>query len=157
MKIIAKIKIFSHDTFFRGIFCGVVAGVLKDMIDASFFFSKLEKQFFWTFASFVAFGQLPKGFVMNLIGIILELIFSGLMGFIYTLLAVKIKTRHYLLLGIFYGSLIWFVIRLGIVSFPINELKIPETVARPISIWLLSLFYGLVLTWLERRLSPKTS
>jgi hypothetical protein len=157
MQVVKKIKVLCEDTFFRGAFCGAVAGILKDIIDFIFYIINFEKQFFWTFASVVAYGQSPKGLLLNIIGILLEIIFSAFLGVLFALIAHKIKSRHYLLMGIFYGSMAWFFIRAAIICYKINELKIPHTPFHPFITWLLSMLFGIVLTWLERRLSPKTS
>ena len=157
MKIVEKIRILSEDIFFRSVFCGSVAGVLKDIIDYFFYFFKLDQQPFWYAATLIAYGQPPKGLFMNIIGVLEEIIFSGFWGIPFALIARKIKTRHYLFLGIIYGGMLWFFFRSLILAFQINELKIPQTFFHPVIIWLLSVFYGTVLAWLERKLSPKTS
>lgn len=157
MSVLRYIKILCKDTFFRGAFCGATAGILKDIIDFLYYLFNTKELFFWTFASVVAYGQLPKGLFMNLIGVILEIIFSAFLGVLFAFIVPKIKTRHYLLMGIFYGSMAWFFIRAIIVSFKITELKQLNTTISPFIAWMLSMLFGIVLSWLEKRLSPKTS
>lgn len=157
MSILRNIKVRCEDTFFRGAFCGAVAGVLKDIVDLIFYFFNAEQIFFWSFASVAAFDQLPKGLYITITAFILEIIFSAFLGVVFVLIVLKIKTRYYLLLGTFYGSMVWFFIRAVIVSYKIPELKQPPTAIRPVITWILSMIFGVTLAWLERRLSPKTS
>ncbi|HYH03015.1 MAG TPA: hypothetical protein VEC37_07945 [Bacillota bacterium] len=157
MLIINKLKILCEDTFFRGAFCGTVAGILKDFIDLLFSFSHIKELFFWSFAGVLAYGRLPEGAFMNLIGFVWEIIFSGFLGVLFALIASQIKTRHYLLMGIFYGSMAWFFIRAAVVCYKIEELKTPNTPFRPLITWSLSMLYGIIIAWMERKLSPKTS
>jgi hypothetical protein len=157
MWILRNIKVLCEDTFFRGAFCGAVAGVLKDIFDLIFYFFTAKEIFFWSFASVVAFDQLPKDLFMNIIAVILEIIFSAFLGIVFALIVPKMKTPHFLFMGIFYGSMVWFFIRAIIVSYKIIELKQPPTAIRPVITWILSMIFGVILSWLERRLSPKTS
>jgi hypothetical protein len=154
---IKYIKVLCEDTFFRGAFCGVVAGLLKDIIDFCFSFFKVKELYFWSFSSVLAYGRLPKEAFMNVLGLTWEIIFSGFLGVLFTFMVPKIKTKHYLLMGVFYGSMAWFFIRAAVVCFKINELKTPSTPLRPLITWALSMFYGILVAWLERGLSPKTS
>ena len=147
----------SEDTLFRGTFCGAIAGILKDSIDYIFYAVNTEGVFFWSFASVIAFGKLPKGLFPDIFGLTLEIIFSAFLGFIYAGVTKKIKARHYLINGIFFGSMVWFLIRAAIVGYKINELKTVGIPVRPFITWFLSLVYGITLAWLERKLSPKTS
>lgn len=157
MRLVKKIKILCEDTFFRGALCGGVAGILKDIIDLILYLFKVKGLSFWSFASVVAFDKLPNDLFMNITGICLEIIFSAFLGVLFVLIAQKIKTRHYLLMGTFFGSMAWFFIRAVIVCYKINQLITPATPLRPFITWLLSMVFGIVLAWLERRLSPKTS
>jgi uncharacterized membrane protein YagU involved in acid resistance len=154
---IIKLKKQCEDTFFRGAFCGTVAGIVKDLIDFGFHLLKVKGLFFWSFASAVAYGRVPKEIYLNLFGLILEIIFSGFLGVIFALVASKIKTRHYLLMGIFYGSMVWFLIRATIVCYQISPLDNPSPPVRPLLTWTLSMLFGMILAWLDRRFSPKTS
>lgn len=157
MQILKKIKVLCEDTFFRGAFCGAVAGVIKDIIDFIFNILNLDKQPFWAIGAIITYGHPPKGLLINLIGILVDIIFSAFNGFLFGLIARKIKTRHYLLLGTFYGSIVWFFARVVIICYNINWLKIAHTTFHPFIILLLSMLWGIIVARLDRRLSPKTS
>lgn len=156
MSLTRRIKILSEDTLFRGAFCGIVAGVLKNLVDSIMFAFKMQEVVFWEYASMIAYHKGPKGFLMHASAIILELIFCAFLGIIYILIAERMKTRFYLFMGVFYGSMIWFSVKSFIVLFEINNLK-PETVKTPLITWVLSMLFGVIVAHLERKLSPKTS
>ncbi|MDT3699546.1 MAG: hypothetical protein RO469_08955 [Thermincola sp.] len=108
MSFIVNLKKLSEDTLFRGFICGLAAGALKDLIDYFLFSIEAKERVFWHFASILAFHKPPHEILMHFSALFLELIFSGFLGFIFVLLAQKVKTRHYLLLGIIYGTMVWF-------------------------------------------------
>jgi hypothetical protein len=154
--LLKKLKNLNEDTFLRGAFCGAVAGIVKDVIDSFFYLAKWKEVIFWSFASVLAFHEKPKNLFMHITGFLLEIIFCCFLGIVFTLLTPKIKTKYYLLLGAFYGSTIWFFVKAIIVAYKIEVLK-PKTNLNPFLTWLLSIFFGVVLAFLERKLSPKTS
>lgn len=156
MTFIDHLKKYSEDTLFRGFICGLTAGALKDLIDFVLYSIEAKEHVFWHFTSILAFHKPPHGVLMHFSALFLELIFSGFLGFIFVLFAQKIKTRHYLLLGFVYGTLVWFSIKGLIVASEIEELK-STTISHPLLTWFLSAFFGFVVSLLERYLSPKTS
>ena len=153
-----KILVLSEDTFFRGAFCGLIAGIIKDFISYAFDYFNLQKFPYWGFASVIAFTEhgLPLSLIKDLVGIVLELSFCSLLGLLFVIIAQNLKTKHYICFGVFYGSFIFFFIKAAILGFNITLLKNSDIIG-PIITWALSILYGIILTLLERRLSPKTS
>lgn len=153
-----KILILSEDTFFRGTFCGLIAGIIKDFISYGFDYFKLHNFPYWGFASVIVFTEhgLPLTLIKDLVGIALELSLCSLLGLLFVIIAQSLKTKHYIYLGAFYGSFIFFFIKAAILGFNITLLKNKDIIG-PIITWALSILYGIILTLLERRLSPKTS
>lgn len=143
------------DTFFRGALAGVVGGLLKDLANLVLQAFKLVENSYMTLHAVVAFNRRPQRFVESFFGFVLDLIFSGFIGLLYSLFVRSLKTRHYLLLGFFSGSLVWFAVKALILAFNIDMLQKNLTlVTDPIFNWLLSALYGVVVASLDRELAP---
>lgn len=65
MTLIDYIKNQSEDTLFRGAFCGLTAGILKNLIDYILYTLKLKEVVFWHYASILAFHKPPHGLLMH--------------------------------------------------------------------------------------------
>lgn len=152
-----KIHVLSEDTFFRGSFCGLIAGAIKDIISYVFSYFELLRFPYWTFAERIAFTDraIPFTIGKSSVGLLLELSFSSFLGLLFVFIAQNMRTKHYIYLGAFYGSFIWFAIKAAILAFNISSLK-NEDIISPVITWALSILYGIILAMLERRLSPKT-
>ena len=152
-----RLRILCEDTFFRGAFCGVAAGVVKNFLAFIFFFIIFtDEHYFWKFSSVLAYHGPPENLFMHITALIIELMFCAFLGVIFVLLVASIKTRHYLLMGTLYGSFIWFFVKCIVVIYKVDQLK-PSTTIHPFIIWMLSMLFGLLIAILDKKLSPKTS
>jgi hypothetical protein len=152
-----KLFLLCEDNIFRGALCGLVAGFIKDSVDAILYILDIKSILsFWGFASVVVFNELPKDWFMNIVALTLELIFSAFIAILFVFCIQKIKTRHYLLLGAFYSSMVWFFIKGIILAFTI-ELLTPKTNLDPLIAWLLSMAFGIIIAFLNHKLAPQTS
>jgi hypothetical protein len=146
----------SEDPLFRGMVCGLVAGLSKYFIDLILFSFRIINVGYWDFASLVAFNRLPQNIIELAFASILELMFSAFWGVIFSVLVTKSKTKHYLMLGIFYGSLIWFFIKSIILAFNITKMQPAEqSVVNPLITWGLSMVFGLILAILNHQVNTK--
>ena len=144
------------DTFFRGLIAGFTAGIVKDIPDfflhSVFHFKKLS---FWDYAGVVTFNKMPHSFIEHVVAFGFQLIFSTGLGIVFIFLASKVvKTKHYLLEGLVFGSSVWFIITAAIKVFRITELQ-TKGLSDPLITLLLSMAYGLLLMvidhWLQNR------
>jgi hypothetical protein len=143
----------SEDTLLRGVCSGFLAGLLKDLITYVFFASGIIQTGFWNFTSIVAFNQPPQSTIEFTVAIILELIFSALLGLIFCILVNHLKTKHFLIFGLFYGSLVWFFIKALILASNITKLEPTGLqIADPLVHWGLSMVYGLIVALLDHSL-----
>lgn len=150
-----RLRLLCKDTFFRGAFAGVVGGLLKDIVSLVLLAVRIVENAHIQLHAVVAFNRRPRGFIEGAFGFFFDLIFSGFIGLLYSLLVRAIKTRHHLLLGFFTGSMVWFFVKALILAFDIDKLQFNLlAVQNPIINWLLSALYGVVVAFLDRKLSP---
>jgi hypothetical protein len=137
------------DTFIRGLIAGFLAGILKDIPDALIHVFRIRKLGFWDYAGAVGLNRLPSTWIEHLLAFGLEVIFSTGLGAIFVFLAERIiKTRHYLLLGAFFGGSVWFLVTGLIKIFDLKDLQ-TYTLSEPIINLFLSMAYGLLLMGLD--------
>ena len=144
------------DTFLRGIIAGLIAGAVKDIPDSilhSVF--HLKKLSFWDYAGVIALNRMPAGFLEIALAVLFEVMFSIGLGVFFVFLADKvIKTKHYLLLGLTFGSSVWFFVTVFVKIFGLTQLQ-TKNLSDPILTFMLSASYGLLLTvidhWLNKR------
>lgn len=146
----------SGDVLFRGMIGGLIAGISKYVIDLILFSLRIINVGYWDFAALVAFNRDPQNLIELISASILELTFCIFWGVIFCLLVNKLKTRHQLIFGIFYGSLIWFFIKAAILAFNITKMMPPDqTTITPLITWGLSMVFGLLLAIFNRRFETK--
>lgn len=144
---------WARDTFTRGAICGLVGGAIKDLLDFALALAGIERDYFWNYTGAIAFFRLPKSPVEVAFDIVLELLFSALLGVLLCMIHQRARTRQYILFGIFFGSIVWFIIRTGVLAFHITLLQeANESAVGAISEWVLSMFWGATVAWLEHRL-----
>jgi vacuolar-type H+-ATPase subunit I/STV1 len=147
----------SEDTLFRGMVCGLIAGISKYVIDVILFSLRIINVGYWDFAALVAFNRNPQNLTELISASILELTFCMFWGVVFSLLVSKLKTKHHIPFGVFYGSLIWFFIKAAILAFNITKMMPPDqTTITPLITWGLSMVFGLLLAILNHRFETKT-
>lgn len=145
-----------NDPFLRGLIAGLIAGTVKDIPDSilhSIF--HLKELSFWDYAGVIALNRMPAGFLEIALAILFEVMFSTGLGVAFAFLAGKIiKTKHYLLLGLSFGSSVWFLVTALIKIFGLTQLQ-TKNLSDPTITFILSAAYGLLLTvidhWLKNR------
>jgi hypothetical protein len=143
----------AEDTPFRGMICGLLAGLAKYLMDLSLFLLRIVNKGYWNFASLVAFDKQPQNGIELILASILELMFCAFWGVIFSLLVNKLKTKHSIIFGIFYGNLIWFFIKAAILAFNITKMQPQDqSIVNPLVTWVLSMVFGLILGMLDHRL-----
>jgi hypothetical protein len=99
-----------EDTFTSGFIAGVVSGCITSSLD--FILVKLFKfgdLLFIDFAGFVSFNHHPGNFPEYLYALIIQLLFSGNLGWIFYAL-IKKSPYNQMFKGIIYGITVWFII-----------------------------------------------
>jgi hypothetical protein len=153
MRVVNRLLDLSEDTLFRGVISGLSAGLLKDIINVILFVPGIIQTGFWNYTSIVAFNKTPQSAIEFAIAIILELIFSAFLGVIFIILVNNLKTKHYVIFGLFYGSLVWFFIKTMILTFNITKLEQPaQSIANPLVHLGLSMVFGLILAIIDHQL-----
>lgn len=109
---------------------------------------------FWNYAGYVALGHHPKGFFEDLFALVYEVVFSILIGMIFSYFASWARLRHYLIWGAFYGAIVWFVIRGAVLAFHIEPLR-DSLLATSVLNSLDSVLYGIILGYVVHRLDKR--
>lgn len=146
----------AEDTLFRGMICGLIAGIFKYVIDLILFALRIINVGYWDFAGLVAFNRQPQNLCELISASILELIFCMFWGAVFSLLVRKLKTQHPIFPGVLYGSLIWFFLKAVILAFNITAMMPHDrTSINPLATWGLSMIFGLLLAILNHRFERK--
>ena len=141
---------WKKDPFIRGCTSGLIVGIIKNFLDFCLISLKIKTSYFWKIASVIAFSKPPVGFVENTVAVLVDLIFCSFIGVIYTILRTSLKTRYPLVMGMFYGALVWFFIKASFLLFHVEELRADLLIPlNSISHILLSMLYGVVIAYLE--------
>jgi hypothetical protein len=141
---------WKEDTFIRGCISGLLAGIVKNSLDFCLIMLRIKSNYFWKISSVIIFSKPPHGFVENMVAVVVELIFCSFIGVVYTLIRTNLKTRYPLVMGMFYGALVWFFIKTSFLLFHISEFKKDLAfIPNPISHLLLSILYGAIVAYLE--------
>lgn len=136
----------------QGAIAGIIAGTLKDIPDAILHNTlHITNITFWDYAGTIALGKHPKGFLENAYSFGFEIVFSILLGVIFSLMISRFKVKHYLWWGAYYGAIIWFIIRAAVLAFHIKPLVDGEILTAAVNS-LNSILYGIVLSWLINKL-----
>lgn len=145
---------WKEDTFIRGCISGLLAGMVKNFLDFCLISLKIKSASFWKIASVIIFTNPPHGFIGNMVAVVVELIFCSFIGVVYTIIRTNLKTRYPVVMGMFYGAIIWFFIKTSFLLFHVSEFRKDLTfIVNPISHLLLSILYGAILAYLEYKWS----
>ena len=146
-----KIADLTNDTLFRGIISGLTASILKFLIDLSLLGLGIIKVGFWNYAAIVIFNRHPQAPIEFCFASVLEIIFSTFWGVVFCWLLNRIKTRHSIICGAFFGSLLWFFFRTMILAFKIEQmLPTNQPFINLFTFWALSMLFGAVVATLDQ-------
>jgi hypothetical protein len=144
------------DTFLRGLIAGFIAGIVKDIPDSILHsIYHIKELSFWDYAGVIALNRMPAKFIEIAMAVGFEIMFSTGLGVLFALLSDKIiKTKHYLLLGLTFGSFIWFLITAVIKIFGLTQLQ-SKNLSDPVITFVMSVAYGLLITVINHRLQKR--
>jgi uncharacterized membrane protein YagU involved in acid resistance len=143
-----------EDTFTSGFIAGVVSGCITSSLD--FILVKLFKfgdLLFIDFAGFVSFNHHPGNFPEYLYALIIQLLFSGDLGWIFYAL-IKKSPYNQMFKGIIYGITVWFIIYGVLFLYKIDYI-INQSFYNSVQNYLIALLFGLILPLIHRRQQKK--
>ncbi|TCL58313.1 hypothetical protein EDC14_10426 [Hydrogenispora ethanolica] len=144
-----------NEKFSTGVIGGVIAGLLKDIPDAVFYYGfKLTSLTFWDYAGTIALGHHPRSAAEQIYAVFYEVIFSIFVGIVFVYLAPYFETRRYLLRGAIYGAMVWFAIRAAVIAYRMEPLIDGNLLGATINS-MNSIVYGIVLGALVHHLERK--
>ncbi len=143
------------DKLVRGIYAGVIAGLLKDI--PALIFELLFKNphpTFWDYMSLLAIGRLPRSWDEYVMAIIVQVLWCTLLAVAFVYLHPKLQSKHYIIQGAGFGILIWLVIRGLVYFFRTPDLihDSPLTAMMNVNI---SIFYGIIVAIVDKKLADK--
>lgn len=154
------VKSLVEDKFIKGISCGLVAGIAKDIPD--FIVHNILKRSdisFWDYAAVLSLGYHPRSTGEHLFSIFFELLFSAILGLIYMKFIEHFPTRYKVLRGAAFGAFTWFALRSAAQAFHIRLLLRENLLSSAINASL-SVLFGIVLelafNQIERYLSERS-
>ncbi|WP_347490354.1 YqhR family membrane protein [Desulfoscipio sp. XC116] len=143
------------DRLTRGFLAGVVGGVFTDIL--SYISIKLEfaNLHHSDWAAVILFGHQPTNTIETVFSLLIQLIFVGFLGVIFTyLVTILFTSTNYLFKGWLFGVISWFIIYTITFLARIPELA-PLDTGTVITDFTVGSVYGLILAetirWLENR------
>jgi hypothetical protein len=97
----------------------------------------------------------PQGLLEFILAFWYEIIFSIFIAIIYIYLIPYLKTKHYLLRGAVYGTLVWFAVHAAALAFHIDAIINRSDVISSIVNSINSILYGIILAYLIHYLEKK--
>lgn len=146
----------TQDQMMRGVIAGLVAGVVKDLPDLLLQYGlHIKKLVFWDYVGIMLLNNKPSNFMEHLVAFCLQVTFSLGLGVVYSVfIAPRIKTKHYLIRGLLFGAFCWFVLVSIVRLYYVKILLVPDIVT-PVFTIILSSLYGLLVAWVDHRLTPE--
>lgn len=146
-----------EERYLRGLFAGLIAGVIKDIPDLFLVdLFKIKKLGFWDYVGEMFFAQIPRSFFEHFVAFSMEVAFSMALGIIFSQIIIPLfPTKHYLVRGTIYGCSCWFVLSSVIKLFYISALITKGDLFTPLATLLFSAGYGLLLGYLDKVFSPQ--
>lgn len=135
-----------HDRFVNGLIAGAIAGLIMDGIDLLGYALKLDDVRYLDFAAIIAFGKTASNLGEFMVGIFVELCFKAIVGGIFAMLILNIKSKYLYLKGIIFGVTVWFFVYAIITVFKATEFPKPN-LSDAISHIINTSVYGIVLAF----------
>lgn len=133
------------DKFIRGMISGFAGSVAKDFLGLILvYIIKLTPLSFWDYAGMIVFLRRPKGVMEYLFSMLIQLSFGMFLGSVYSYLSPLLNSKHYIIKGAVYGTVVWFGISTAILVFKLN-IEGHSTLNTAIANLLTALVYGAVL------------
>jgi len=141
------------DRFARGLVAGIIGGIVMNIwsVMAVYIFG-WEIIRFVDWAGIILYGDMPRSHLEGIMALVLQLLWSGLLGIGLAFLIQQVTSREYLIKAVFFGVMVGFIVYAIPVMFkmPYLSQKSLVTVASNHiggAIW--GLTSGLVLRWLD--------
>ena len=141
------------DRTFRGFIAGVAGGISMEVWDlTSYYFLKFGTFRFLDWAAMMIYGERPESITETIISFFIQILWAGFIGIIFAFLIPRISSKGYLLKGLFYGFITFFIIYSIPVLFQVPHLKItgPNTqFSHFIGSFIFGVVTALTLHWLD--------
>jgi len=143
------------DRFFRGLVSGLVGGIAMNLWSlVSRFVLKWELLSFIEWAGVALFGDLPRSHLQGAFALLMQLLWTGLLGVLFAFLVPVVTSRGYLIKGAFFGVITGFALYAVPILFQAPFLT-KHSFATVFSNHMGGLLWGLAtaqsLQWLDRR------
>jgi uncharacterized membrane protein len=144
-----------NDKIIRAFIAGLIGGAIKDILDLiSYYCCRFTNYRYLDFTAMIIYGKKPFFWWDTVFVQFIELIFSGLIGIIFTAVIPRESNRNYLIKGWLYGVAVWlFLCIIGMIFKTPFFTLIPWQTAN--SDFLTSSVYGIVLALTLRYFDKK--
>ncbi|MCW3488519.1 DUF1440 domain-containing protein [Dethiobacter alkaliphilus] len=142
------------DKLARGLVAGIAAGVVMSMADLILTGFGWVKFPYYDWGLSLISGSVAETFPEIAIGLVIHLMFAGVLGVIFSYAIQLIPSTNSLLRGWLYGVVVWFAVHVIVNLFGFQPLK-PIPMSQLLSDFLTASVFGLVLAATNNRLSPK--
>lgn len=98
------------DRFFRGLTAGIIGAIAMNLWSLfAVFILGWEVVKFLDWAGIILYGELPRSHVEGTLALLMQILWSGLLGVGFAYLIPYIKSEGYLIKGAFYGVIVGFI------------------------------------------------
>lgn len=141
------------DRITAGFISGLIAGIVMNMIDWLGVLLGFHQERLLNWAAIAVLGRLPNTIAEIIFAQFAQLVFSGLLGVLFSVILLSEIRGNYLVKGWLFGLLAWFAIYATSIALRLPTLE-QHTLNATISHFVSSSVYGLILAvtfnWLTR-------
>lgn len=143
------------DRFTRGFIAGIAGGIAMEITNViNYDIFHIAKMRLLEWASIFVHGNKTTTTGEFVFALMIQILFSGLVGIIFAYLITWLNSKNYILKGIVYGFAIWFAsYSIPILFKKINNVATGTALSNIISAVVYGIVLGATLKWLDKRVN----
>jgi len=134
------------DRVTAGFISGIIAGIAMNIVDWIGFIIGFHEERLLDWAAIAIYGHLPNTLAEIIFAQMGQLFFAGFLGFILSVILLKLTSGNYLIKGLLFGLIAWFALYAISIAIRLPSLE-QHTLNTTISHFISSSVYGLLLTF----------
>lgn len=133
-----------NDRFIKGLFAGLVAGIVHDFYDVITNLLKIDEHSYFDWVGIVIIGKEPKTLIEYILTISAKTFLSAILGILFAYLIPKLTSKNLVIKGSIFGATIWFIFFTAVFVFKIEKLM-DTNATSALSDAVNSIVYGIIL------------
>ncbi|WP_408956459.1 DUF6789 family protein [Natroniella sp. ANB-PHB2] len=140
------------DRTLKGLFAGIISAIIMNSLDLIFFYIfNLTESRFLDWASLIMLGRIPANNFEVIYTLIIQILWTGSLGIIFSLLIPYLSSQGHILKGVLYAFLLTFVFRAVVVLSDLTPLNNISTTTSLTTV-IFAIVWGVTLATILHRL-----